>query len=939
MSNTVANLVARLTFDGTQFTAGIAKAATATTSASAKMTAVGTQMSRGVTLPLVAIGAAATVMSMRYDEAFAHMEGLAGVPAAEIAGLRDQVMGLAHDTGQGPQALAEALYFIQSSGVKGAAAMEALDASARAATAGLGSVQVVADAVTSAVNAYGQENLTAADAVNVMVGAVREGKGEADEIAGTLGRIIPIASQLGVSFVQVGAGMAGLTRIGLSAAESATALRAIMTSLLSPSQAAREAFASAGTSAGQLRAEIADKGLLTTLLDLRERFHGNAEAMGAAFGNVRALNGVMGLIGGNADEVAAIFENLSGDTDYLGEAFDAVAKTDGFKVKQALSDIQVALIQLGDVIVPVVGSIASGVSDLASGISNLPGPVQTVVVGLGAFVAAAGPTLMVSGALVNSWRTLAASASSAATATEGAAAANATAAGRLGSGGLAMVGLAGAAMAVSGVIRLFADDTRNTTGAVDAFTAALRSSGDAADGLGAAMQALRSDEAAAGADELAAAMEAAGLGAEDLRAALEGPEGGLEAFAQRLVDTGAITERELSNIDKGFNALFDTPFTTATEIVPTSAFDRTRNALTDLQGAMDQARSSEEVLNATGLNTSGTDAQTGAMGELDLAADSAASSMDELKSAWSGLQSALSASDAELAARDALRSLADAVAKAGEDGTTTAAELDGVHQSVNKLADSLMQQAEAANTAADGTVDVDAANRDLLQSMQYLLSAGSIPAALVPEWQALIDTIDQPATVDVSAPNAYPTRDQLIEVYVAAVEATRRVDVTTAAPGSTAAAADLNSVKAAADRIPGHYPAYVDTIVERAAFDRLVRDLDAADNKRFTAQLSVSTSGGPGAFYGGPVPGARSEAVPMTLHGGEYVLSADVVDRIRRGEHSRGARMGNGLEEATGTGGGGGGTTVVLARTIAEALKHVPKDARREVADFLNGRS
>lgn len=42
-------------------------------------------------------------------------------------------------------------------------------------------------------------------------------------------------------------------------------------------------------------------------------------------------------------------------------------------------------------------------------------------------------------------------------------------------------------------------------------------------------------------------------------------------------------------------------------------------------------------------------------------------------------------------------------------------------------------------------------------------------------------------------------------------------------------------------------------------------------------------------FYkGGLVPGAQTQPVPAMLHGGEYVLSADVVDAIRRGGPSRG---------------------------------------------------
>ena len=55
---------------------------------------------------------------------------------------------------------------------------------------------------------------------------------------------------------------------------------------------------------------------------------------------------------------------------------------------------------------------------------------------------------------------------------------------------------------------------------------------------------------------------------------------------------------------------------------------------------------------------------------------------------------------------------------------------------------------------------------------------------------------------------------------------------------------------------------------------------------------------------GGLVPGSSSTPVPIMAHGGEYVLSADVVDRIRSGSSSRG------------TGGGGGGITINVSGSV-----------------------
>ncbi len=50
---------------------------------------------------------------------------------------------------------AEALFFITSAGLEEKEALDMLEVSARAAAAGLGDIATIADAVTSAANAYG----------------------------------------------------------------------------------------------------------------------------------------------------------------------------------------------------------------------------------------------------------------------------------------------------------------------------------------------------------------------------------------------------------------------------------------------------------------------------------------------------------------------------------------------------------------------------------------------------------------------------------------------------------------------------------------------------------------------------------------------------------------------------------------------------------------
>lgn len=356
---------------------------------------VGQTMTRAVTLPVIAAGAAATKLAVDFDTSMSRMQGLAGVTADEVAGMRDRIMELSHETAIGPQKLADAMYFIASSGIKGAAALDALEVSAKASAAGLGDVEVVADAVTSAMNAYADSGLTAANATDVLVGMVREGKGEADEMAGQLGRILPFASQLGVSFEDLGAGLAYLTRTSGDSRLATTQLGGALQHLLVPSAQGRQALDDIGLSAQGVRDMIREKGLLGALVELDDRFGHSEEKWKQLVEEGQSVAGILSLVRNNGEDAAPVFDALGDSAGNLDNAFGRFAESAGFESAQAFADLQVALIELGDELVPVVlGFVKAGVA-VASFFRGLPGPVQTGLLVFAAFIAVVGPAISI----------------------------------------------------------------------------------------------------------------------------------------------------------------------------------------------------------------------------------------------------------------------------------------------------------------------------------------------------------------------------------------------------------------------------------------------------------------------------------------------------------------------------------------------------------------
>lgn len=377
-----------------------------------KMSAAGDEMTRGVTLPLVAIGTAAGKMALDFDRSMTHISALVGESEQQVKAWSDQLIDMGPKLGRGPKELADALYFVTSSGIEAGKAMSVVEASAKAASSGLGQTQVIADAVTSAMNAYAKSGLEAGDATGILVAAVREGKGEASELAQSMGRVTPVAAQLGVEFHEVAAAMAAQSLVGFDAAESATNLSGILSAFLKPTKQAADTLATFGLSAEGVRQSLAEDGLLATLTMLSDTIGDDDEALAAIFPNVRAFRGMLTLVGENAENTTRIFGELAKATEGdLNEAFEATSKSAAFKFDQAMAGIQATLIELGSsilpVVLPVLQQIASAISSVVEWFTSLPEPVQQTVVQMLALLAAAGPLLSVGGRLIGTIGTMA----------------------------------------------------------------------------------------------------------------------------------------------------------------------------------------------------------------------------------------------------------------------------------------------------------------------------------------------------------------------------------------------------------------------------------------------------------------------------------------------------------------------------------------------------
>lgn len=314
---------------------------------------------------------AAVGPAIKLQTTFGKIEALTDTPASAIDGLRDSVIQLSKQVPVSSQELSEAFYYISSSGYQGAEAMDVLTASAKASAAGLGETQVIADAVTSTLNAYKMAGSDAARVTDVLVEAVRQGKGEPADFAGALGKVLPIAAAAGVNIEQVAASMAVMTRAGLNADEAATALRGTIGALEAPGKQAQDALTNIGLSADQVRQSIREKGLLETLQMLMEKTGGNVEILDLIIPNIRALTGVLSSAGSQVEAYAEILgkmERAAGATD---KAFGVMSDTVESKGKRLENSIGAIRDKIANGLLPVLSDAASAADTLLNGADRI----------------------------------------------------------------------------------------------------------------------------------------------------------------------------------------------------------------------------------------------------------------------------------------------------------------------------------------------------------------------------------------------------------------------------------------------------------------------------------------------------------------------------------------------------------------------------------------
>lgn len=329
-----------------------------------------------------------------FETSMAKLSTIADESVLGMDEMRDQVMDLSMSSGRAASDLAEAAYQAISASVDTADAVSFVAQANKLAAGGFTESATAVDVLTTAINAYGMSADDANMIADRLINTQNLGKTTVDELASSMGTVIPTAAAFSVSLDNLASGYVTLTRNGINTANATTMLNGMFSELADSGSTVGEILTEkTGKSFTQLMEE--GKTLGDVIQILGDYVDGDSTAFVNLWGNIRAGRGAVNIFNAGAEEFNAVMQQMEESTGAADKAFQKMANTSEVTGRKLDTSIENLKIAIGDTLNPTIDKLketATGAFNwMTDVITEHPRVIQAIAAtaaGLGVFVAA-----------------------------------------------------------------------------------------------------------------------------------------------------------------------------------------------------------------------------------------------------------------------------------------------------------------------------------------------------------------------------------------------------------------------------------------------------------------------------------------------------------------------------------------------------------------------
>jgi len=325
---------------------------------------------------------------------------------AELTKMKATVIALGKESGASFDDLAKGLTHFMNLGFPAADSIKMLDAAMKSAVATGASVEDTSNVLAKAMKEFALPTSEAAHAMNVLHLAAAQGNGTLSQFSAAVGPAYSMSANLGVSLVDVSAGLVALTRHGYDFSEAATQMHGELAHIINPSNAAKKELEALGKTSGRdlvgdfTLAGLKAKGLGGIMADLQKATRNNEGEILKLIPAFRGGTGALVQAGNGAEDYRKVLLQLngamSGKLDPTTHGYNRTLGTLEQQTARANNAFLALYVQASPKLLPFLTTLTKDVTRAADGFSRLSRPVQDGTLNL---VAYGGASLLAVGAI------------------------------------------------------------------------------------------------------------------------------------------------------------------------------------------------------------------------------------------------------------------------------------------------------------------------------------------------------------------------------------------------------------------------------------------------------------------------------------------------------------------------------------------------------------
>lgn len=369
-----------------------------------KVKNAGSGMTKTVTAPILAAGAASAKMAMDFEDSMAKVSTIADATEVPMDEMQKAILNLSNQTGISSEEIAQNIYDSISAGKKTGDAVNFVSNSTKLAKAGFTDAGAALDVLTTIMNAYGLKASEVTNVSDMLIQTQNLGKTTVADLASSMGKVIPTANAYGVSLDELCAGYAIMTANGVATAESTTYMNGMLNEL---GKSGTNVSKTLKEKTGKTFKELMDSGmsLSDVLKIISDAATENNKSFGDMWSSSEAGKAGMILLGDSAENFNGVLEQMQNSAGATNTAFEKL-DTNSTKIKKATNELKNDAIDLGTTLMeelaPIIENIAEKISQFTEWFNGLSESEKQMIIQIGLIVAAIGPLLIVIGTVVSS---------------------------------------------------------------------------------------------------------------------------------------------------------------------------------------------------------------------------------------------------------------------------------------------------------------------------------------------------------------------------------------------------------------------------------------------------------------------------------------------------------------------------------------------------------